>query len=455
MSKVSRYNHFQLWQDGYYIAYNARSGAVALMTEENYATYRRIAEKLAASPSPELSASEQELLKQLEYGRFVYADDSDEYEAIKFQHNLSRYDQSTLGLVVAPTMACNMACAYCYEANKKGRMSAQTIEVLVAFIEQRASGLKQLEMGWYGGEPLLAMDIIEDLSQTIFDLAEEHKFEYGSSIVSNGYLLTPNVVDKLRDLKVNSVQVTLDGPARLHNEKRPLKNGRESFDTIVQNLKHAVTKMSVGVRVNVDKTFTSDIIAELLNELDAAGLRERVGVYFGLLEPASTACANVAENCYDTIDFSRIETEYYRLLLDKGFIIQKIPSPLATYCMAQNINSFLIDPDGYFYRCWNHVGDRSMSFGRLGLEVNYQHPNFLRLFAYSPFEDETCRSCELLPVCMGGCPARRTDRDLRSEEMCESWRHNLQPMLETIARSRQQRAQRAAKAQGTAPATKE
>ncbi|HWR81914.1 MAG TPA: radical SAM protein [Candidatus Deferrimicrobium sp.] len=455
MPKISRYSHFEPWLNGTCIAYNARSGAVALMTAENRDLYRGLVDKLPAALVSALTPPEQELVKQLQYGLFACSDSEDELESLKFQHNLARYDRSTLGMTIAPTLACNMACEYCYEANKKGRMSAELVETIIAFVEKQAPGLRRVDVGWYGGEPLLAMDIIEDLTQTIIDLGEEYKFQYTSSMISNGYLLTPETVDRLRELKISVIQVTLDGPARIHDKKRPLKNGRENFAVILENLKYAAGKLSLGVRVNVDKTFTPEIIEELLEQLRDAGLRDRVGVYFGQLEPATIACSNIADSCYDTADFSRIETAYYQRLLDYGFSIQKLPSPMSTFCMAQNVNAFLIDPDGNLYRCFNHVGDDTRSFGNIRGQINYQHPNFVKLFKFTPFDEPACRGCDILPICMGGCPDRRADRGMTPTQMCDSWKHNLQPMLRIIAQSRQQQAQSAARAQAAALATKE
>jgi len=444
MSKLSQFNHFQPWRDGYYIAYNAMSGAVALMTDENYKVYGRIAEKLDANPQAELTEEEKELYKQLEYGKFAIADDLDEIEALKFRHNLDRYNRSAMGLVIAPTLACNMACTYCYEANKKGRLSSQMIEKIVNFVEERASGTDSLDVSWYGGEPLLAMDIIQDLTETFMDLSEEYKFDFGASMISNGYLLTPENTDRLKEYRVRHIQVTLDGPARIHDNKRVLKNGRPSFDTIIENLQYAVGKVGIGIRVNVDKSFTADIVSELLEELTRAGLREKVGVYFGQLEASTQVCSNISEACYETSDFSQIETGFYRLLLEHGFRIDRLPQPMSTFCMAQVVNSLLIDPDGDLYRCFNHVGDKEMKSGNIGEDINYNNPNFQRLFRFHPFEEETCRSCKFLPICMGGCPSRRIDRGLSGEQMCDSWRHNLEPMLEIIAMSRQQQKQKEA-----------
>ncbi len=442
MSTVSRYNHFQRWQDGYHIAYNAFSGAVALMTDENYGVYENLVAKLRGPGAAELTEPEAELLKQLEFGGFVRKDGFSEFYDLRFQHHLNRYDRTGLGLVIAPTMACNMACVYCYEEKTKRKMSPEVRTALVGFVEKQAKHLQNLSVDWYGGEPLLALDVIEELTKAFMEMAERYQYTYRASMVSNGYLLTPETVDRLVDWRVTFVQVTLDGPARIHDVKRPLKSKRGSFYKIIENIKYASTKMTVGIRVNVDKSFTPDTITELLAELTAAGLRERVGVHFGMVEAASKVCANISESCYDSTDFSHIEVDYHRLLLEQGFSIDKLPSPLSSFCMASMINSHLIDPEGYLYRCWNHAGLTEKACGQITEEMNYQHPNFRSLFDFSPFDNARCTECDLLPICMGACPSRRLERGLSDVEVCETWKHNLQPMLEIIARSRQQEMQR-------------
>ena len=444
MPKKSRYNHFQRWNDDYFIAYNARSGAVALMTPEHYGLYESIISKLDAD-KPKYTEAEKELLKKLEYGKYVCDNDYDEYAALHFSHNVARYGHSTLALVIAPTMACNMACQYCYEENKVGLMSSETIEHIIEFVKKRGKGLGNLSIGWYGGEPLLAMNIIEELSTKLIEMGEELQYEYSASIVTNGYLLTPEIVTRLRDLKTKNAQVTLDGPAEMHNMKRPLKNGKESFKTIIENLKHAVKYMSISLRVNIDQSFSAQTIEQLLLELKEAGLHERVSINFGHLEPSTEVCSNISESCYDTNSFAEVETDYFKLLLGHGFRIDKIPAPSSICCMAQVVGAFVVDPEGHLYRCWNHVGNQTMAMGNIKDDLNYQHPNFRRLFDVNPFEEDTCRECELLPICMGGCPSRRVDRGYTGEQMCESWKYNLQPMLEIIAASRQQEALKSAK----------
>lgn len=447
MPKLSRYNHFHPWRDGHYLAFNARSGAVALMTPSNYRSFEQLAAKLRSHWTGPLTAEEETLLKQLQYGSFACDDDFSELDWLKFEHNHARFDETTLALVIAPTMACNMACSYCYEGNKQGRMSEETVQAVLDFVKRRTGALTALDIDWFGGEPLLAMAIIERLSTGLLDLSAAHHFEYRSSIVSNGYLLTPETVDRLVALKCTTVQVTLDGPSRLHNQKRPLKNGKSSFETIITNLRYAVGRMNVSVRVNVDKSYTIEVIQELIDELKRAGLDKKVWVNFGMLEAATGVCSNIAESCYGAADFSKIEAEYYALLLKEGFRIQKLPAPTSVFCMAQQVGCFLIDPDGDLYRCFNHTGDKSHAIGHVSAEINFRHPEFNRLFRFDPFDNPDCRDCDVLPVCMGSCPARRVNGNGSSETTCDTWKYNLEPMLEIIALARQQAAADAAAAQ--------
>lgn len=437
MPQLSAYNHFFPYRDGYYLAYNALTGAVGLMTAEHYATYHRLVEKLGVNGN-EYTAAETELLNQLRHGEFVYDDATDQRDWLKFRYRRARHDQTSMGLIIAPTLACNMACPYCYEGHKAGRMSPRVVESLIAFVEKRSANLRDLQISWYGGEPLLAMDVIEDISESMMELAREHKFTYGGSIITNGYLLTRETVDRLVGLRVMSAQVTLDGPAATHDQKRPLKNGGKSFSVIVENLKYAADRMRISIRVNVDKNSRPELGSELGAELTAAGLRDKVSVYFGMIEPATQACASNSENCFESKAFSENEVLLTHELMNQGFRAEKLPGPILNFCFGQLSNSFLIDPEGEMYRCFNYVGDKTKSMGNITQEVDYHHPEFVRIYDFDPFEVDACRECSILPICLGACPARRSDRTLEAEDYCDAWKFNLGPMLELIARSRQQ-----------------
>ena len=90
-------------------------------------------------------------------------------------------------------------------------------------------------MVWYGGEPLLAFDIIKDLMEEVYRNFDK---EYVSSgIVSNGYLLSERTVLEMKDYNINNIQITIDGPPEIHNKRRKLPTGEDTFFVILNNLK--------------------------------------------------------------------------------------------------------------------------------------------------------------------------------------------------------------------------
>jgi len=196
-----------------------------------------------------------------------------------------------------------------------------------------------------------------------------------------------------------------------------------SFETIIENLKYALNKLSISIRINVDENFTIDHLDELLDELTRGELRDKALIYFEFLEPVNSVCANIAETCHTTRDFSKVEVE----------------APMMMYCLAQSLSGFALDHEGDLYRCLNTVGNKSKSMGNIRDKLEYTHPNFLKYFRFNPFEDEICRECNILPLCLGGCPMKRADRGLTRDELCDSWKYNLPEMLEVIALSKYRR----------------
>ena len=145
MPNISRFNHIRKWRDGHYLAFNAASGAMGLLSEENFTCYEHISASMCDNKPHEWSEQEQTLINQLKFGGFVTDHKDSDFEQLKFRCRQHRYDPRSLGLVVAPTMACNMGCAYCFESNKHGRMSPKVVEGLIEFVEKRAPILEDFQ----------------------------------------------------------------------------------------------------------------------------------------------------------------------------------------------------------------------------------------------------------------------------------------------------------------------
>ncbi len=142
-----------------------------------------------------------------------------------------------LHLILLPTEQCNFRCVYCYEDFSIGRMSFTTIQGVKRFIDRRMKDLRLLHVSWFGGEPLLARPVIEEISSHILkSAAERDGLDYGGDITTNGYLLNSSTVQRLSGLGISFYQISLDGPEFLHDRTRVRRNGKGSFRQIWKNL---------------------------------------------------------------------------------------------------------------------------------------------------------------------------------------------------------------------------
>ena len=135
-------------------------------------------------------------------------------------------------------------------------------------------------MTWYGGEPLLGQDRLDRLSVAFLERTAAAGVDYSASIVTNGYLLTPETATRLRELGVRSAQITLDGPPETHNRMRPLVSGRPTFDVILDNIERSADLLPIAVRVNLDTSNAAEA-ETLLDLLAERGLGGRITVYPG------------------------------------------------------------------------------------------------------------------------------------------------------------------------------
>ncbi|HDV5968694.1 TPA: 4Fe-4S cluster-binding domain-containing protein, partial [Staphylococcus pseudintermedius] len=112
--------------------------------------------------------------------------------------------EEKLQLIIMPHQNCNFRCAYCYEKFEKNKMSEDVQKSLVKYVERKLqddSKIKMLLVNWFGGEPLLAKDVIYNLSEEFMRICKDKKVKYVSQITSNGYLLNYETFNNL--LKYN------------------------------------------------------------------------------------------------------------------------------------------------------------------------------------------------------------------------------------------------------------
>ncbi|WP_350343078.1 radical SAM protein [Proteinivorax tanatarense] len=425
--KESSYNFFYEFQKdpSKLIAYNSRTNSLALINKKDYAELKKYVEN-------GVQIEDAKLLKELQKGEFLIEPDINELEILKFKMFASRYSSKGLGLTIAPTLDCNFACTYCYEKGKnEGYMSKEVQNNIIKFIEKQSKFIEQLSISWYGGEPLLAMEAIENITNKVLEIVKREKIKFSAMIVTNGYNLTKDTLLKLKKLNIKAMQVTIDGTGETHNSRRPLKNGGPTFERILSNLSENKKYLpSTNLRVNIDKENIKSL-EEILEVIKEYNLEKTVATYPGYIEPTND-CYSV-NNCLEVCDFSKVEYEFHERLQAVNFVPNidyKYPYIKTNVCTADNLNSMVIDPKGDIYKCWSDVGRSEYKISNISENKMINLEKFFQYILYDPTIDEDCKDCEVLPLCMGGCPRRRVDNIV---DRCTSYKYVLEGYIKNIA----------------------
>lgn len=135
-----------------------------------------------------------------------------------------------------PTEKCNFRCTYCYEDFEIGRMSEQLQRSIELLIENRVASLKELQFSWFGGEPLLAKDVVLRLLKHAKRTCDDHGVHFLSGMTTNAYLLDYALAEELLSYNQDFYQITLDGIGDEHDKLRRRADGAGTFDRIWDNL---------------------------------------------------------------------------------------------------------------------------------------------------------------------------------------------------------------------------
>jgi uncharacterized protein len=264
--RASRFNIFVPLHHGRRLAYNSLSGAFALWEADDC----RVFEEIAGGVRPPG--------QEFEKAGFVVPRDLDEVALLEQQYIAHRFDGRSLVLTIAPTMACNFGCDYCFQGQDKpvDTMTPEVQDAILTLAQRAAPDLRRIHVAWYGGEPLMRRKVVESLSDRLIAFCDGRGLTYDASMVSNGFLLGADVIRSLERRRVKTIQVTLDGVAEYHDDRRYLLNGRPTFGRILGNLKDCVeaSPVRLSIRVNIDSRNAADL-RSLMDHLAEAGLANR------------------------------------------------------------------------------------------------------------------------------------------------------------------------------------
>jgi len=357
-------------------------------------------ERLASSDPGWSRTISQEQMTTLTASGYIIEDAIDEDQVLMEQRAFFQHDLSTLALTVAPTMDCNFACPYCFEGPKEDKlhMSPEIMDATVSFAERVCSPYTgKLQVMWFGGEPLLALNEIELFTTKIRTLIERRGMTYASRIITNGYGLTRKVAERLRRLDVTRAQITVDGTEAYHDKRRFLKvNSGSTYRRIIENICDVCDLILITLRVNLDRSNIEDFIP-LLQELRAMHVLDKVHV-----SPAFTQdYGEWTQQAYcDKLEYDDALSSVYHEAREYGVQVYNLPRAVRVFCGAQRDLSWTVDPSGNLHKCWNTLNKPE---GRVGSVLSGVDEEAVARWLAWGSGGEKCNACSLRPLCMSGC----------------------------------------------------
>jgi len=307
-------------------------------------------------------------------------------------------------VALMPTLACNLACSYCYQAEHpaQGKMSEETESAALAWILRRlfASGARRLFVHYIGGEPLLRKDFLLRTARALAAQVAPRGIEFTWHITTNGIGLEPAFVRELSALGRGSLKLTLDGDEETHDAVRIYRNGRGTFEQVFQALS-AVARECPEVSLQLGGNVRPGMEAScrrLLDRLEGAGLGGRIDRLF--FQPVMGLAFGCGEHCGQE---SSRPTELTQLAHRRGLTKKLLTGVDAVSpCELHWRNSYAIDPAGLVYKCGMIAGRTELAIGSVRDDEQRPDP----LVAARPWN--ACgEDCPFAPICLGGCLAGR------------------------------------------------
>lgn len=403
MYKLSKYTIAAEALNGDLLLYNTLIGKRSLCKLQGIFANMDYLEKCVNDPS-----KNHELVSELIRRGIIIDSNLDEKNALyaSFIENLT---SPNLILHINPTEECNFRCTYCYETFSNGKMSEQTQNNLIRFVKQNIHKYTGLNISWFGGEPLLALDCIEKLTKEFKAICRYNRIPYSAVMTTNAFLLNEGTFEKLLDLDVRQYQITVDGMKCVHDKQRVLADGRGTYDKIKDNIKGIHENKRKDFEIIIRSNITRDILDNIdmyIQEIESiCGGDSRfvfdfhkVGNWMGRANESI-----VPKIINDLGDFKFV---YDKLLYSSftGRINFSSYYPGNGSCYAGKMNQFLVRANGEFHKC-------TVDFESDGTRVGTMHDGNLELndqYYSSIVKIGNCDSfykCFFAPICMGmACP---------------------------------------------------
>lgn len=388
--KSSRFNIYD--EENYSYIANTLTGSHIQVTKEELIRIR----------DEEFAEFDENEINVLKENGIIVDSELNEMQLLRNAYNFCKYTNKKATITIAPSLGCNFDCVYCYEDKNNECMDEKIQNQVLIFLQSLLTDnhISELNVCWYGGEPLLHMDIVRKLSMRMIAFCNEKEIMYRASIITNGYLVDDTTVDLFKQCWIRTVQITIDGSKKVHDVRRKLINGNGTYEKVKNAIfLLAENDISVVVRVNLDKSN----IHEYKNVYDTLAEKRNVNCYPAIVTVEETQNLCQKSVCYTHAEFQKFYNTIYKdLYEDKKRSFALDIHPGINNCAAEHAYSYLIAPDGHLYKCLNDICNSKYAVGH----VSGEPCNAVVAGKYlgrDPFTEPECERCPYIPVCYGGC----------------------------------------------------
>lgn len=361
--------------------------------------------------------SEEELKDAYEEIRVLYEDDvlysEDDYQ--KFANMMVSAPIKSMCLHVAHD--CNLRCKYCFASTGdfgEGRklLDVETGKKAIDFLLNHSKGRHNLELDFFGGEPLMNTSVIKEIVQYARSKEKEYNKNFRFTTTTNGVLLDDETIDYLNDEMYNIV-LSIDGRKEVNDRMRPAVNGKGSYDIIMPKFKEFRKKRGDGqyyvrgtyTKYNLD--FAEDVkhfYEEGFDQISVEPVVTDSKMEYALTEEELPRIYAEYESLADYIIEKKKNGEcinffHFMLDLDQG------PCAIKRLRGCGCGNEYVaVTPDGDIYPCHQFVGMEEWKMGSVydgSLDLKMKD-EFARVNVYNK---EDCQKCWAKFYCSGGCNA--------------------------------------------------
>jgi uncharacterized protein len=281
-------------------------------------------------------------------------------------------------------------------------MSAETAVLLVETIRrERIARGQPVRLSFYGGEPLLSLDLIRAISLPLREASRKQGVPFSFSLVTNGTLLNRACAEELVTLGLSGAKITIDGPAELHNQSRPYISGCGSYEAIMRNVCDIFDIVPLQLGGNYTRDNYRDF-PRMLDDLLARGV-DPVRVATMLFAPVTPKAGERVVTDFN----SGCACSYEPWLMEAGVWLREetlkrgfpAPKPRLSTCMVELEHDLVINYEGSFYKCPAFIAYEQMRIGSLAEGITDFHESH----NMNLWKTEECLECAYLPLCFGGC----------------------------------------------------